>query len=235
MWDTLRPDKRAAAEERFDRLTADHWGEWSEHGSKSLKFENTFESAIAILNTVGESVSKYRTRVAVNGIPKAEGYGFAKTRTGMLPVEKLLCERISLLHQQCQVIDDDLRSSSNQENAELIQILTKERKNALELLEKFTSELEKYTLEKQRELASGMSSRTIASVQNPLPSPSPLPHRLGRPDTAQSPSPIPTSPEPHGEEHQSNNMPSQLPKQALFAKFKQWLKSYLRRPFKKTF
>ncbi|PPR02317.1 hypothetical protein CVT24_011661 [Panaeolus cyanescens] len=143
MWDNLRPEKRAAAEERFNNIAADTWGEWLGHGSKPIKFENTFESALSILNYVVRNGFSLK----VESVPKAEGYGIAKPITGMPVAEELLRERINLLHQQCQVIDDDLRDPSNQENAELMQIFTKNRNIASELLEKFTSELEKYTLE----------------------------------------------------------------------------------------
>ncbi|PPR02318.1 hypothetical protein CVT24_011662 [Panaeolus cyanescens] len=141
MWDSLIPEKRAAAAERFERLVADHcqWGEWSEHGSKCLKFENTFESAISILNSaVGRAKRQSFAR-------PVRGYGLFNARTGMLLVEELLRDRINCLHQERQRIDDDLRDPVNQENKELQQILTEGRKNASDLLERFTSELEQYT------------------------------------------------------------------------------------------
>ncbi|PPR02587.1 hypothetical protein CVT24_002159 [Panaeolus cyanescens] len=80
MWDRLRPERRAAAEERFERLAADHWGEWSEHDSKSFKFENTFESAMSILDSAMHGTSRVGTFL------QAKGYGIVNFNSAGMPV-----------------------------------------------------------------------------------------------------------------------------------------------------
>ncbi|PPR02590.1 hypothetical protein CVT24_002162 [Panaeolus cyanescens] len=192
MWDTLKPEKRAAAEERVERLGADHWEEWLRLGSESMKFENTFESAIRILDRAMGLGTGFSPRAYYS--PAAKGYGLSKPSTGMPVAEELLRGRIDGLHQQCQVIDDDLRHPSNQGNEELLQILTENKRDASELLGKFISELEKYTRESEEQRESRpapSSSMTADNAQNPSPS---LP--LSPPDntetSAHSPSSVPS-------------------------------------------
>ncbi|PPQ72327.1 hypothetical protein CVT24_004546 [Panaeolus cyanescens] len=147
MWDTLRPEKRDAAEERFDRLVADHWGDWSWKGSKSLKFENTFESAMDIINRV----TPFGIMGAIRSSSKCKvtDYGRANSTTGMPVVEELLRERIRNLNQQREIISEDLRDPFNRANDELVRILVRNWEDVSYTLDWHIDELEEFLQEKR--------------------------------------------------------------------------------------
>ncbi|PPQ65031.1 hypothetical protein CVT24_008179 [Panaeolus cyanescens] len=137
MWDRLRPDGgiMASAEERFQDLT-NHWSDWNAHGSQVVKFENTFESATLILDSIsGKMARKYR-------FPPIEDYGCVDPDTGKLVVEEVLRERVASRIQEIQLTDAELNDPATQANEELLDLLRVSRANAECVLNKFKSELE---------------------------------------------------------------------------------------------
>ncbi|PPR00304.1 hypothetical protein CVT24_004594 [Panaeolus cyanescens] len=137
MWDRLKPESRATAEGRFESLRDDYWTEWCQKGSRAIKFENTYESAIDILKHVAQMANR---DISAH---KTKGYGDVKRIDEMLTVEQLLRERIDSLQQRLQMIDDDLRTLADPETEEFRQILREDRKDVLDTLARFSSQLEK--------------------------------------------------------------------------------------------
>ncbi|PPR00305.1 hypothetical protein CVT24_004595 [Panaeolus cyanescens] len=133
MWDQLPTEKKAAAEIRFNSLVADHWGDWSKIGSRYMKFENTFESAMSIL----DRAFPYENFVRFQGASSVNDYGRQVGATGRTVVEEMLRSRIYNLKQQRETIDLDRRDPDIQGEDELMKIWMKDRTSVCRTLRKF--------------------------------------------------------------------------------------------------
>lgn len=105
--------------------------------SPGLKFTNTFESAMVILNNVCGLASRH-------AVPEVDGHGTVDARTGVLLVEQTLRERIESLYRQVESIEDELRDPVVQENEELMSITLSNRNSTQQTLDTFSRELEEF-------------------------------------------------------------------------------------------
>ncbi|PPQ72328.1 hypothetical protein CVT24_004547 [Panaeolus cyanescens] len=112
MWDpdSLPLGKRAAAKERFDKLKKCQleWADWCRKGSQTAKFENTFESAMEILNravTLTVEFDPHRNRHPADDVLQL--------------ADALLGQRISSLQEQLGNLDNGLLDLSLNEEDKL--------------------------------------------------------------------------------------------------------------------
>ncbi|PPQ65033.1 hypothetical protein CVT24_008181 [Panaeolus cyanescens] len=136
LWDRLRPELRGKAEERLEVIGRQYWGDWKSKGSKVMKFENNFESAMTLLNRALASFGS----VKQDKLPPA----FTPTDD---PAVEALRDRLEALYQQLRGTDSELRDPEVYlpESEELKTCLLTRRAEIKVYIQKFGEELASVT------------------------------------------------------------------------------------------
>ncbi|KAF9035600.1 hypothetical protein BJ165DRAFT_1615456 [Panaeolus papilionaceus] len=137
MWDRLPDRSRGAAEERFAKLSTSYWGDWITSGSVASKFENTFESAMQILDTMCDTRTS-REHPIVKGLGSSD--------TELMSVYEALFDRISYLEQHRDMLKEDFRQSDVQSQPDLVGVLTSDLTKTNLLLHQFRTQMEDFLI-----------------------------------------------------------------------------------------
>ncbi|KAF9039048.1 hypothetical protein BJ165DRAFT_362845 [Panaeolus papilionaceus] len=142
MWDRLWNDRqREKANVRLEELRNNHWKEFIDNGADLLKFENTHESAMDILN---QSLN--------GGTGTGKLFGFEEmcrlkkemAKTSFAPnLYRNLIERRFALEQQVTILNNDMGDEEHKGNHILLKALSEEKEKTLHVLEIVEEELER--------------------------------------------------------------------------------------------
>ncbi|KAF9031296.1 hypothetical protein BJ165DRAFT_1518977 [Panaeolus papilionaceus] len=128
MWDTLWNDEqRDKAEKRFEEYSSSCWENFTSNGTRCVKFENTQQSALSVLNLVYDNKATIDSFVFTR--PPYTGPNLYKAPYAPYILERLQ-ERISLLEGRLRVITDDLSSQESIEaggDSEYVQQLLEDK------------------------------------------------------------------------------------------------------------
>ncbi|KAF9054329.1 hypothetical protein BJ165DRAFT_704787 [Panaeolus papilionaceus] len=143
MWDQLWNEKQeGAAESRFEELK-EHWKGFIAVDSAILRFMNTRESAMEILDCClkreGYWAFEYLAPTAAQGRPS--DYNHNRDKPFGLALYQNLCNRIEELERQRIAVEFDLNQDDTEANAELAEILVQRRTEITMDLQRFEQEL----------------------------------------------------------------------------------------------
>ncbi|PPQ69581.1 hypothetical protein CVT24_001381 [Panaeolus cyanescens] len=138
MWNTLTEKARKKAEMRREDmgdLEKDFWGDWKDKGSRILKFDNTYDSALEVLDAICVGANRLEDE------PRITGLKMKNTKTDKFILEEELRERFSQLKQELNTITDNLNDPEAKTNAEWRNAVLQEQSTATRRLRAVVQDL----------------------------------------------------------------------------------------------
>ncbi|KAF9037592.1 hypothetical protein BJ165DRAFT_1501932 [Panaeolus papilionaceus] len=138
MWNRLWSDRtKVAAEERFEQLRDDVWGDLTDRDECVIRFMNTHESAVDI---IGQCWRRELGGTRYAAIFSYDTQRFGDSLFGQQLFQDLI-DRITNLQLQQQALENDLQQTETQKNEELVTCLEEQLRTTKGLLTKFENQL----------------------------------------------------------------------------------------------